>query len=93
MKTERTFGMTNPVYSNGMYDVVVGASEHSPETKYQIYKVVNRTTQVVEVEVSMIYRAIDFANELEKAYNAVLTGDVGGFEIVDLDDVETKISH
>lgn len=82
--------MTNVLYSNAMYDVIVGKSDHNNDFLYDLYKVVNRSTGVTEVEVSMLYRAIDFANELVKAYNAVMSDNFTGLDIdiKDLDDFD-----
>jgi hypothetical protein len=73
-----------------MYDVIVGKSDHNNDFLYDLYKVVNRSTGVTEVEVSMLYRAIDFANELVKAYNAVMSDNFTGLDIdiKDLDDFD-----
>jgi hypothetical protein len=79
---------TNILYANNIYDVIVGKSDHNKDFLHDLYKVVNRSTGVTEVEVSMLYRAIDFANELLKAYNAVLSGNLDDLSIgvEDLDD-------
>jgi len=73
------------VYENNNYIVKVGPSKIYED--YIVYLVRNKRTDVVEVEDSMLPKAIDYAVQLNKAI----------IDITEVDDLElfpeTSISH
>ena len=64
--------MTNPIYKNENYEVVVGDASLDldyMDAKATVYKVVNLNTGVVEIETSVLPKAMGQADQV----NAILT--------------------
>jgi hypothetical protein len=85
MTIMRKIGMTNIIHSNDTYDVVVGTGTHNPDVSFDLYKIVNKETKVVELEVSVICKAIEYADQLDTAYKNVVAGNPStGFDFSQL---------
>lgn len=59
------------LHETGMYKVVVGNAS-TTEHPRQVYLVINKMTDVVEIELSMLVRALAYADQLQAEYDAWL---------------------
>ena len=57
------------VYENEYYDVVIGEAEIT-EASAPVYKIINKTWHVCEVETTTLPDVIDYADQLAEALDA-----------------------
>lgn len=56
---------TEPVFENDNYKLLIGESSHD-DSKVMCYQIVNKKTELVEAETTVLPRAIGIANECDK---------------------------
>lgn len=63
--------MNNAVFDNKNYTVTIGESLYETQ-KFQCYQIINKETNVVEAETTVLPRAIGIANEYSEAVDELL---------------------